>query len=312
VTDDVDPVSFEVEIPGALDGERVDRVVAMLTGLSRAEAAAVVDAGSVLLDGLVVDAGKRRVAAGQLLGVTGALPSGPEPPTADPSVVVPVVYEDPDVVVVDKPEGLVVHPGPGNPTGTLVHGLLARYPDIAAVGDPMRPGIVHRLDKGTSGLLVVARSETAYESLVAQLAARAVTRGYVALVWGTPASPSGLVDAPIGRSPRDPLRMAVVADGKPARTRYETVATYRDPVEVARLTCTLETGRTHQTRVHLQALGHPVVGDAWYGGARPGLDLSRPFLHAAHLAFAHPVSGDGRSFRSELPADLLAVLERLS
>lgn len=309
MTDEHEPGALEV--PAALDGERVDRVVSMLTGLSRSDAASVVDAGGVLLDGVVVDAGKRRVAAGQVLVLAGPLPSGPEPPTADPAVAVPVVHADDDVIVVDKPEGLVVHPGPGNLTGTLVHGLLARYPEIAGVGDPMRPGIVHRLDKGTSGLLVVARSELAYDDLVDQLAAREVHRGYVALVWGHPEAPSGLVDAPIGRSPRDPLRMAVVADGKPSRTRYDTVATFRDPVEVARLTCRLETGRTHQIRVHLQALGHPVVGDPLYGGVRTGLDLPRPFLHAAHLAFRHPRTGEGLAFDSALPADLQAVLDRL-
>jgi 23S rRNA pseudouridine1911/1915/1917 synthase len=309
VTDDLEPGALEV--PAALDGERVDRVVAMLTGLSRAEAASVVDAGGVLLDGSVVDAGKRRVTAGQLLVLTGELPTGPELPVADPAVAVHVVYADDHVVVVDKQQGLVVHPGPGNGSGTLVNGLLALHPEIAGVGDPMRPGIVHRLDKGTSGLLVVARSGEAYDDLVAQLAGRAVTRGYAALVWGHPASPSGLVEAPIGRSPRDPLRMAIVADGKPARTRYETVQTYRDPVEVARLGCRLETGRTHQIRVHLQALGHPVVGDAQYGGSRRGLELSRPFLHAAHLSFLHPTSGEQLSFHSPLPDDLEAVLARL-
>jgi 23S rRNA pseudouridine1911/1915/1917 synthase len=312
VTDDLEPVALQAEVPGALDGERVDRVVAMLTGLSRSDAATVVEAGAVLLDGEVVAAGKRRVVAGQQLVVEGPLPVGPTPPVADPSVAVRVVHADAHVVVVDKPEGLVVHPGPGNATGTLVHGLLARYPDMAEVGDPLRPGIVHRLDKGTSGLLVVARSAAAYEGLVDQLAARAVTRGYVALVWGKPAAPTGVIDAPIGRSPRDPLRMAVVADGKPSRTRYETVVSYRDPAEVSRLACTLETGRTHQIRVHLQALGHPVVGDPLYGGVRPGLDLARPFLHAAHLAFTHPVTGDDLAFRSELAGDLQEVLGHLA
>lgn len=297
------------QIPTALDGERVDRLVAMVAGVSRSDAAATVAAGGVRLDGEVVRSGKQRVRAGQVLAVDPEALPAPALPRPEPEVEFHVVYDDPDVIVVDKPPGLVVHPAAGHAHGTLVNGLLARYPELAAVGDPARPGIVHRLDVGTSGLLVVARSALAYDVLVAALSQRAVTRRYDALVWGAPEASSGLIDAPIGRDPRDPLRMAVVVGGRPARTRFEVVHRFEHP-DVTRLSCQLETGRTHQIRVHLAATGHPVVGDAAYGGARGALACPRPFLHAAHLGFAHPRSGQWQSFDSPVPDDLGQVLAR--
>jgi 23S rRNA pseudouridine1911/1915/1917 synthase len=206
----------------------------------------------------------------------------------------------------------VVHPGAGQPAGTLVHGLLARYPEIRTVGQADRPGIVHRLDKGTSGLLLVARSQPAYEALVAMLSARRVDRRYRALVWGEPDAPTGLVDAPIGRSTRDRTRMAVTVRGREARTGYEVVRAYHEPVDVTELRLRLETGRTHQIRVHLAAIGHPVVGDARYGGARQSLPLDRPFLHAEAVALDHPVTGAPLAFTSPLPGDLAAVLAGLA
>jgi 23S rRNA pseudouridine1911/1915/1917 synthase len=302
-----------VQIPDALDGERVDRVVATLVGCSRADAAALVDDGGVRLGGTTVRSRSQRVASGDELELDVALaPAVATTVAADPTVVVPIVYEDADVVVVDKPAGLVVHPGAGNRSGTLVNGLLARYPELAAVGDPARPGIVHRLDKQTSGLLAVARGERAYRSLVDQLGRRTVVRRYLALVWGHFDVPRGMVDAPVGRSGRTPTRMAVSTRGREARTRYEVVDTGDDP-EVTLVSCTLETGRTHQVRVHLAAIGHPVVGDPAYGGARQSLPLAggRFFLHATHLAFAHPATGDPVSFDSPLPPDLAAVVSGL-
>ena len=299
-------------VPAALAGERVDRLVAMLVGCSRAEAAALVEGGHVQLDGLSVPAGKLRVAEGQVLTIDDGAVPGPELPVADPGVIVPERYADEDVIVLDKPPGLVVHPGSGHREGTLVHGLLARYPDIAEVGDPARPGIVHRLDRGTSGLMVVARSPLAYERLVDALSRRDVSRRYVALVWGIPESATGVVDAPIGRSMRDPTRMTVSVHGREARTGYDIASTFHDPVVAALLRCRLETGRTHQIRVHLSAIGHPVVGDPAYGGVRPGLSADRPMLHAAHLTFAHPRTGEPMSFDSPLPADMASVLARLS
>ena len=302
---------IEEVVPAALDGERLDRIVAIVTGASRSDAAVLVAAGGAEIDGAVVTSGKVRLRDGQQLRVDPDKLPQAEAPAADAAVAFEVVYSDDDVVVIDKPAGLVVHPGAGNPTGTLVNGLLARFPEMASVGQWGRPGIVHRLDVGTSGLMVAARSEAAYHLLVAALAAHDVERTYRTLVWGVPASPIGVIDAPIGRDHRDPMRMAVVADGKVARTRYRVLRTYRDAHEVAEVRCRLETGRTHQIRVHLAAIGHPVVGDSTYGGARVGIEVARPMLHAEALAFRHPLSGDLLSFASPLPADMVAVITAL-
>ncbi|HEX9259623.1 MAG TPA: RluA family pseudouridine synthase, partial [Acidimicrobiales bacterium] len=275
------------------------------------DVAALVDAGGVLLDG-VPTAGKTKLREGQSITVDLDLAPRHEAVAGDPTVDVDVVYSDDQVIVVDKPEGLVVHPGAGHDSGTLVHGLLARFPDLAGVGEPDRPGIVHRLDKGTSGLLMVARTEAARVALVDQLARRSAERRYLALVWGVPATASGLVDAPVGRSARDPMKMAVSSTGRPARTRYEIRRSFEHPVRCALLECRLETGRTHQIRVHLEAIGHPVVGDPTYGGVRPGLTAPRPMLHAAGLAFTHPTTGERLRFESPLPGDFAAVVEELS
>jgi 23S rRNA pseudouridine1911/1915/1917 synthase len=231
-------------------------------------------------------------------------PPGPEP------VDFLVVHADPDVVVVSKPAGLVVHPGAGHTTGTLVGGLLERFPEIAGVGDPMRPGIVHRLDRDTSGLMVVARSPRAHAVLTAAMARRQVERRYRALAWGRFESHRGSIDAPIGRSMARRTRMAVRDTGKEARTGYEVLVQYRDPT-VALLHCWLETGRTHQIRVLLAAIDHPVVGDATYGGDRSSLRPGRPFLHAVALAFTHPVSEERLEFTDPLPEELESLLAGL-
>jgi 23S rRNA pseudouridine1911/1915/1917 synthase len=327
----------KASIPAALAGERVDRAVALLGGLTRAEVAELVRAGRVRLSGAPVSTRSRRVAGGEDLEVD--LPSR-GPPTgvgADPSVDVRVVYADDDIVVVDKPPGLVVHPGAGHRTGTLVQGLVARFPDLAdaGAGDADRPGIVQRLDKGTSGLLVVARTAEAYRSLVEQLSARssagtagpggrpreaagpggrpmAIERRYLALVLGSVEADAGEVEAPMGRSERDPTRMAVSRRGRPARTAYRVESRYRLPIAATLVDCRLETGRTHQVRVHLAAIGHPVAGDVRYGGAQARLALERPFLHAHRLSFDHPRTGERLSFSSPLPPDLTAVLAELS
>ncbi len=302
---------IDEQIPAALAGERLDRIVALITGSSRSDAAALIVAGGASVDDHLQLSGKVRLTEGQRLVVDLALMPTVPAPAAEPSVQFDVVYSDDQVIVVDKPAGLVVHPGAGNPNGTLVNGLLARFPDIADVGQDGRPGIVHRLDIGTSGLLVVARTAVAYDMLVGALSARDVGRTYQALVWGYPANSSGVIDAPIGRDHRDPMRMAVVVDGKPARTHYRVVHTFRDVAAVAELECRLETGRTHQIRVHLAAVGHPVVGDGTYGGGRPAVATPRPVLHAAALSFAHPTTGETMSFTSPLPPDLVAVLASL-
>ncbi len=299
-------------VPEAMAGERVDRIVAMITGISRSEVAELVSAGVVSVDGTVVGSRSARLRAGAVVEVD--VPDRAEAArlVPEPALVIPVVYEDHDLLVIDKPAGLVVHPGAGQRTGTLVHGLLARYPEIVEVGvDAARPGIVHRLDKGTSGLLLVARTPAAYEALVAALAARSVHRRYRALAWGTFDAIRGLIDAPIGRSMREPTRQAIDERGKEARTRYEVITTFTEPVAVTELACTLETGRTHQIRVHLRSIGHPVVGDNRYDGARQSLPMGRPFLHAELLELAHPVTGKPLSFSSPIPADLVEVLGRL-
>ncbi|MCU1377335.1 MAG: pseudouridine synthase, RluA family [Acidimicrobiales bacterium] len=299
-------------VPAALDGERVDRVVAFVTGLTRAEVADLVADGAVQLRGRVVTKPSARVVEGDELEVD--VPEAAPEPAAQPEadVDVPVLFADDDVIVVDKPQALVVHPGAGNARGTMAAGLLARYPELAGVGEPDRPGIVHRLDKGTSGLLVVARTPAAYDSLVGQLSSRTVERRYLALVWGVPEPATGLVDAPIGRSKRDPTRMAVSSSGREARTRYEVLQPFTQPIEAALIECRLETGRTHQIRVHLAAIEHPIVGDPRYRGKRASFATPRTFLHAHALAFDHPATGERVSFSSPLPEDLTEVLARLT
>jgi 23S rRNA pseudouridine1911/1915/1917 synthase len=300
------------EVPAALAGERLDRVVALLADVTRSAATAMITAGAVRVDGHTATSGKVRLTEGRVVEIDpGSIPRDAAP-VADPSVDFVVVHDDASCIVVDKPPGLVVHPGAGNAAGTLVNGLLARFPEIATVGEPLRPGIVHRLDAGSSGLLVVARTDDAYHRLVEQFASHSASRRYDALVWGVPAAPHGIIDAPIGRDPRDPLKMAIVAAGRRARTEYEVVARFDRPNDVARLSCRLETGRTHQIRVHLASIGHPLVGDVTYGGRRPVLGLGRPFLHAAELAFDHPATGERMVFASPLAPDLEAVLADLT
>ena len=304
---------IEEIVPAALAGERLDRVVAIVLDVSRSVAAAIVDAGGVTVDGEHADSGKLRLAEGQVVTVDADVLDADGGVLPDATVEFTVVHADDDVIVIDKPAGLVVHPGAGNPDGTLVNGLLARFPELAEVGDePIRPGIVHRLDAGSSGLLVVARTDAARLALIEQFSEHHAERTYIALVWGHPAAPHGVIDAPVGRSKRDPLRMAVVADGRWARTEYQVLERFAQPVELALLECRLETGRTHQIRVHLSSIGHPLVGDPVYGQRKPRLQLERPFLHAAKLAFTHPGTGARVEFESPLPPDLQARLSTLT
>ncbi|MFM8793921.1 MAG: RluA family pseudouridine synthase [Acidimicrobiales bacterium] len=298
------------EIPSALAGERLDRIVSLVADVSRSQARELVAAGGVTVDGAPAPSGKVRLSEGQSVTVDLSMIPKEELPTADPSVLFGVLHEDAHCAVIEKPAGLVVHPAPGHRDGTLVNGLLHRWPQVAAVGQPARPGIVHRLDVGTSGLMVVALTQEAYEGLVAALSAHDVRREYVALAWGHLESSSGVIDAPIGRDPRDPLRMAVVRDGKFARTKFDVEREFTEPVDLSLVRCSLETGRTHQIRVHLAAVGHPVVGDSTYGGVRPALPAPRPMLHAQALAFDHPVTGEHMEFGAPVPADIMAVIDR--
>jgi 23S rRNA pseudouridine1911/1915/1917 synthase len=297
----------ELAVPAALAGERVDRALALLTGWSRAEVARMIDDGAVLVGGQPV-AKSHRLEVGALVVLLSepapAAPPGPEPVPVD------VRFADEDLVVVSKPPGLVVHPGAGHAGGTLVNGLLQRFPELSGVGDPARPGIVHRLDRDTSGLMLVARSRRAYDSLVGALARHEIDRRYLALVWGRFEAPRGIIDAPIGRSPTRRTRMAVRDEGRAARTAYEVRREYESPA-VSLLECRLETGRTHQLRVHLSAVGHPVVGDAAYRGDRPALPLGRPFLHAYELALDHPTTGERLAFEDPLPVELGSMLDSI-
>ena len=222
-----------------------------------------------------------------------------------------LVYQDEHVVVIDKPPGLSVHPGPGHPDRTLVNGLLALCPDIQGIGDGVRPGIVHRLDKDTSGLMVVAKNHQAHLALSAQIKDRQVTKGYMALATGLFPASQGQIDAPISRDTRNRKRMAVAPGGRESRTNYRVIENLvlESSTEYTLLQLYLESGRTHQIRVHLAYLGHPLLGDSLYGKASPV--LSRQFLHANHLGFRHPASGQSVEFRSELPEDLENVLESL-
>jgi 23S rRNA pseudouridine1911/1915/1917 synthase len=295
-------------VPAALDGERVDRAVALMIGCTRAEAQTLVAAGDVHVNGRAVAKSRKLV----LDDVVTLLAEPPEAgiPQAEPEIDVPIRHADEHLFVIAKPAGLVVHPAGGHPTGTLVNGLLALDPAIAMIGDPSRPGIVHRLDRDTSGLMLAARTPEAYEALSDMMAAHTVRRRYLALVWGHFDAARGVIDAPIGRSTHRKTRMAVRTGGRSARTFYEVLHTWNDP-EVSLVSCELETGRTHQIRVHLSAIGHPVVGDGTYGGRRQPLALERPFLHSAEVAFTHPITGEEIALEEPLPPELEAVLAGL-
>jgi 23S rRNA pseudouridine1911/1915/1917 synthase len=299
-------------VPGPLDGERIDRVVAMITGASRSRVTEWLADGLIRCNDILVIARSQRVVEGDLIEVDIDPDARPAPLVPEPDIHVPIVYVDEDVIVIDKPAGLVVHPGAGNATGTLVQAVLALHPEIASVGEPDRPGVVHRLDKDTSGLMLMARTAEAHAALSAMLAAHEVDRRYLTLVWGIPASGAGMVDAPIGRSAREPTRMVVSSQGREARTRYRVIETFTDPEPVALVECQLETGRTHQIRVHMSAIGHPVVGDPRYRGERKAIPTPRMMLHSATLSFDHPTRpGQRLSFSSELPPDLAEVMETL-
>jgi 23S rRNA pseudouridine1911/1915/1917 synthase len=313
-------VREEMNVPAALAGERLDRTLAFLTGRPRADVGRLIDSGGVSVGGALVTQRSRRLKEGERVAVAfeervaddlAAVAAGPGEVTFD------VVYCDDDVIVVNKPIGLVTHPGAGVRAGTLVGGLLERFPELASLpaqgcGSPERPGIVHRLDKDTSGLLVVARSPRAYRSLTEQLAARTAKRTYVALALGTFGATSGVVDAPIGRSSRDHTKMAVAGTGREARTSYAVVRRFSKPLPATELELHLETGRTHQIRVHLAAIGHPVLGDTRYGGARRSSGVGRMMLHAARLGFSAPGSGKALEFEAIPPEDYLAALEGFS
>jgi 23S rRNA pseudouridine1911/1915/1917 synthase len=301
------PGARRVPVPDGLDGERLDAALARMFGLSRTQAQDLVGNGAVLIGGSP-PAKSDRVRAGDWLDVT--LPPPPVPLVALP-VPVPglgILYEDDDIVVVDKPVGVAAHPTPGWTGPTVLQGLLAAGHTLATSGAAERQGIVHRLDAGTTGVMVVAKSEPAYSALKQAFRERTVDKTYHALVQGHPDPLRGTIDAPIARHPAGDGRFAVVSDGRPSVTHYDTLEAFR---AASLLEVRLETGRTHQIRVHMAAVRHPCVGDRLYGAdpvLAKRLGLSRQWLHAVRLGFAHPADGHRVDFTSPYPADLQATL----
>ncbi len=285
-------------------GNRLDYFLAgRSTGLTRSQLHRLIESGFVLLNGHPAKPSQRVRRGDQ---VTVSIPPPRRLDLVPQWMPLEVIYQDGDLVVIDKPAGLPVHPGPGHPDGTLVNALLALCPDIQGVGDGLRPGIVHRLDKDTSGLMVAAKTHQAHQSLSAQIRDRLVVKGYLALATGNPARRHGWIDAPIARDPRHRKRMAVVLGGRESRTRYRVLESFAG---FSLLELYLKTGRTHQVRVHLAHLGHPLLGDGLYGRSSPL--LPRHFLHAHHLGFKHPATGEDMEFHSSLPQDLAEALDLL-
>jgi 23S rRNA pseudouridine1911/1915/1917 synthase len=328
--------STSVLVAADEDGERLDRVLARhIAALSRSRLKALIEAGAVALDGTTIRDPNHRVNSGAEI-VVDVPPAEPAKPAAEP-IALNVVYEDDDIIVIDKPRNLVVHPAAGHWTGTLVNALIAHCGDsLSGIGGERRPGIVHRLDKDTTGLMVVAKNDRAHRALAAQFADHgksdeAFERGYLALVWGAPERPHGTIDKPLDRDPRAGDRMAVREGGREAVTHWQALERYQgekpvkvtakgakpEPPVASLLLCRLETGRTHQIRVHLASIGHPLLGDETYGAgfrtktallpqaAQAALAaLGRQALHAHILSVKHPSSGEFMRFQSELPHDL--------
>ncbi len=309
--------SWTVEPEAA--GERLDRHVAGRLEAARNQVQRWIAEGFVLVNGRQAKP-STALAAGDRITC--------DPPTPREERVLPepgdlrVLHEDADLVVIDKQAGLAVHPGAGRATGTLVHHLLDRYPEMAGVGGPGRPGIVHRLDQGTSGARVVARTAAAYARLSRAFATREVKKAYLGVAYGTPSPLAGTISAPIGRHPQRRQEMAVRPGGRPARTGYRTIAAMAATAGISLLEMDLATGRTHQIRVHLKSIGHPLVGDPVYGEARwKGLpravqgvlrDFPRPALHAWRLAFRHPGSGEPVAFEAPVPEDLRSLWQEVT
>jgi len=325
-TPPVDPkgAALAITAPTKAAGERADRfLAAAFPELSRSRVKALIEAGHATRDGLVFREPAEAVRAGAAYEL---VPPSPTPSANLPQAMdLPILYEDRDLLVLDKPAGLVVHPAPGNWDNTLVNALLAHCGEsLPGIGDEKRPGIVHRLDKDTSGVMVVAKTDLALQKLSAAFAARDMDRAYLALCWGMPAPAAGEIAGAIGRDPRDRKRMAIRATGgKEALTRYRTLRTFH--AAAALLECRLATGRTHQIRVHLASAGHPLVGDPVYLRRIPAaarslpenlrrqlLDFPRQALHAARLGFVHPRTGKALEFHTDPPADMAALLAALA
>lgn len=293
-------------------GERLDRVLTkQLPELSRTQIQRLLKEGQILINGRPAKP-NLRLEGGEEATIT--LPEPHETELIPEAIPLDIRYEDDDMLIVDKPAGMVVHPAVGHSSGTLVNAVLAHCPDLPGIGGEKRPGIVHRLDKETSGLIVIAKNEPAMHYLQAQFKARTVGKSYLALVDGQAQPPTALIDAPIGRDPRQRKKMAVIPYGRSARTRpaqtqYETVTSYDDHTL---LRCELHTGRTHQIRVHLAHIGFPIVGDKVYGRRKQSIRLGRHFLHAAELRLKRPSDDEELTITAELPPELEAVLQQLA
>ncbi|MDD3370503.1 MAG: RluA family pseudouridine synthase [Alphaproteobacteria bacterium] len=321
---EAEPGVFMLVIPEDLEGVRTDKAIVALAAaqaasLSRSRIQNLLENGFLSLSGKPVRDASRKVKAGESYALTVPPPEKAEPEAQEMDI--DVVFEDSDVIVIDKKAGLVVHPAPGNRDKTLVNALLAHCEgSLSGIGGVARPGIVHRLDKDTSGLMVVAKNDAAHQALAAQFADRSLSRTYRAVVWGVPVPPAGSVDAPIGRSPKDRKKMAVTGKGKPALTHYRVLKDYGFASLVE---CKLATGRTHQIRVHMAHIKNPVIGDPAYGkgrakGAKMDKDLAkalsefpRQALHAVEIHFVHPRTGKTKTFSSKLPKDIQALVKKL-
>jgi 23S rRNA pseudouridine1911/1915/1917 synthase len=309
--------TIEARITDAAHGQRIDKALAdVVADLSRERIKALMAAGHIHgTDGPVAD-GKRKVSAGQVFTIT--LPAAVPLDTVAQDIPLVVAYEDEHLIVVDKPAGLVVHPAAGNLDGTLVNALLHHCAGkLSGIGGVARPGIVHRIDKDTSGLLVVAKNDVTHEGLARQFKDHSIDRRYLAIAAGRVLTSAGTIDAPLARSPNDRKKMAIVHSptAKHAVTHFRKL---RQLNGASLIECRLETGRTHQVRVHMASIGHPLLGDPVYAGRRPALkaqletlDFARQALHAAHLGFIHPVTKNALSFDSDLPADMQELLDHL-
>jgi 23S rRNA pseudouridine1911/1915/1917 synthase len=295
-------------LPSGMHGERLDKaLVALAPEFSRSHLQHLIELGHVQVDGVTATTASRRVRAGQALRLE-LVPTDESRAFRPEAMALATLYEDEHLLVLDKPAGLVVHPAPGHWSGTLLNGLLAHHAGAAQLP---RAGIVHRLDKDTSGVMMVGKTLPAVTALVRDMAARDVHRRYLALAHGVPQPAEQTIDAPIGRDPRERVRMAVIGSGKPARTDVRCLASTPPPQAVSALSCTLHTGRTHQIRVHLAWRGHPLVADAVYGG-RPALGLQRQALHATELRLAHPISRAPLAFRCPPPPDFAAAWQQVA
>lgn len=314
-----EPEIERIAVPAGAGAERLDRfLAASLADLSRSRLQALIGKGRVSIDGRTIVDASHRVKPGETVTLAREAPDDPEPVAQD--IPLDVLYEDADLIVIDKPAGMVVHPAAGNPDGTLVNALIGHCGDsLSGIGGVRRPGIVHRLDKDTSGVMVAAKSDAAHQGLSALFASHDIERVYMAVLRGRPARLSGTVEGAIGRDPADRKRMAIVArGGKHAVTHYHVAEAFGTAAALAH--CTLETGRTHQIRVHMASLGHPLLGDALYArrrGLRPVVlpetakVFPRQALHAAVLGFRHPVSGEPLRFQRDMPADMAELIRAL-